>query len=549
MWQLIINGPGYFNTSYELPEGETSLGRADDNDIVLSGDLVSRKHAIISVKGEGLGFRDLGSRNGSRVNGEPVKTENALNEGDTVTVGENSLSILRQQQKLGASGTESNIIRHYGSGVDISQAVLVAREVRDSYVMRALDNVPFDPDGNLGEPPSTESYDQLVFLYRTAEHLAKADTLSEFLEKTVNELLPRVKATTAVVLLKNPEGPMLPAIVRHSEKLPEGEVPVSDAIIEEAMTQGTAIAVADVQSDHRFSQRDSVIVYGADQVLCVPLGKAPHSGVLYLNRRGDQNEGELAELLELCTGVGNFIVTALQKFSTPQKVAPEDRLGRALGRHFAPTVATKRAAELKRLKKADSTFLEQRLVTTVFADLAGFTGLTQQLPPEEVGKILTEFYTQMAGIVFSFDGTLDKFTGDGVMAIFGYPTLRSDDALRAVRAAVAMRSAWAKVKRAHKLPVEYKAGICTGPVTVGTVALGERLELSTVGRSVNYAAWLTGWALPGQVLITDSTLGALGGSFEVTPQGDRTVKEGKDKVSVFEVVQEDFARLTKPGGR
>ena len=72
MWQLIINGPGYFDTAYELPEGVTHMGRADENDIVLSGDLVSRKHARITVKGDELQAEDLGSRNGSKVNGTPL---------------------------------------------------------------------------------------------------------------------------------------------------------------------------------------------------------------------------------------------------------------------------------------------------------------------------------------------------------------------------------------------------------------------------------------------------------------------------------------------
>src|SRR5690242_14668619 len=93
MWQIIINGPGYFDTTYDLPEGETSLGRADENDIVLSGDLVSRRHARITVKGDELSVEDLGSRNGSRVNGNPLHGVSPLSAGDVVSVGENTLAI------------------------------------------------------------------------------------------------------------------------------------------------------------------------------------------------------------------------------------------------------------------------------------------------------------------------------------------------------------------------------------------------------------------------------------------------------------------------
>src|SRR4051794_15602046 len=71
MWQLLINGPGYFDTAYDLPEGVTQVGRADENDVVLSGDLVSRKHCRIHVKAEGVVFEDLGSRNGTKLNAAP----------------------------------------------------------------------------------------------------------------------------------------------------------------------------------------------------------------------------------------------------------------------------------------------------------------------------------------------------------------------------------------------------------------------------------------------------------------------------------------------
>ena len=99
MWQLVINGPGYFDTAYELPDGPTYMGRADENDIVLSGDLVSRKHARLTAQGDTLEVEDLGSRNGSKVNGEPLTVLRPLRPGDLLQVGENSL-LIRQPSKV-----------------------------------------------------------------------------------------------------------------------------------------------------------------------------------------------------------------------------------------------------------------------------------------------------------------------------------------------------------------------------------------------------------------------------------------------------------------
>ena len=149
MWQLIINGPGYFDTAYELPEGVTHMGRADENDIVLSGDLVSRKHARVTVKGDELQAEDLGSRNGSKVNGTPLVGTSPLKAGDTLQVGENAL-VIKQPSTVENAATEmldlgaGGAVKRFGRGIDIGSAVILARDVRDSVVLKVLDNIsPF----------------------------------------------------------------------------------------------------------------------------------------------------------------------------------------------------------------------------------------------------------------------------------------------------------------------------------------------------------------------------------------------------------------------
>src|SRR3954468_4569289 len=303
MWQLIINGPGYFDTTYDLPEGLTSLGRADENDIVLSGDLVSRKHAKITVHGDDLTIEDLGSRNGSRLNGQPFTGTAELKAGDLVHVGENTLSI-RQPNKVENAATEmvdlgAGGVKRYGEGMDIASAVMVAKNVKESVVLRALDNImPFTPREGIPlpdmempgsdrptpvpgsmqvpRPPSGPvatpiAYDSLLLLYKVSEALGTARTQQSFLELTADRVLESVKATTAVVLLRHHSGVMVPAAVRHRGRLAQGEVPVSDAVISAALSKGAALAVQDVRGDVRFNARESVLLYGVDQVLCIPI--------------------------------------------------------------------------------------------------------------------------------------------------------------------------------------------------------------------------------------------------------------------------------------
>lgn len=568
MWQLIINGPGYFDTTYDLPEGETSLGRADENDIVLSGDLVSRKHARIKVKGDHLTVEDLGSRNGSKVNGQPLTTVVDLKAGDTVNVGENTLSIRRpakvenaatEMVDLGAGG-----VRRFGvEGEDIAQAVMIAKNVRESVVLQALDNIlPFDhpppspllddreqPGGTAASGPAI-GYENLVVLYKTAEALAKARTLPGFLEETLDRLISRMAATTAVVLLRHHSGVMVPAAVRHRGKLEKGEVPVSDAIISEALTKGAALVVGDVREDRRFNTRESVLMYGVDQVICVPIGeKEPFGGVLYLNRKmGDS--GSLEPLLDLAAAVAHLIAAGVAKFQTASGGRDEERLRGLYERFLPPEILERRVEDLVRAGGSALGTLEEKTVTVLVADIAGFSAVLPKLAPEVVKEILTDLYQRATGVIFSFGGTVDKFLGDGVVALFGAPYNRGDDALRAVRCALAMRADWARAmaKLAPGTRCELKIGLHTGKVLAGALGSESRLDYTAVGEAVNVAAWLCGSGQPAQILITGKTLATIGARFDVTPLGERVLRAGREKVACFEVLEEDTGgQFTTPG--
>ncbi|MHB8874789.1 MAG: FHA domain-containing protein, partial [Myxococcaceae bacterium] len=416
MWQLIINGPGYFDTTYDLPDGVTTLGRADENDIVLSGDLVSRKHARIHVKGDDIHLEDLGSRNGSRLNGEPVHGTVVLKPSDAVNVGENSLGI-RQPATVESATTEvvdlgAGGVKRFGQGIDIASAVILARDIRDSVVLRVLDNIaPFEqvqsaplsaditpPHGAPFPEPGDQrpiAYDSLVLLYKVAEKLSTASSMQVFLEDTADRVMERVNATTAVVLLRHSSGVMVPAAVRHRGKLAQGEVPVSDAVVEAALAKGAAIAVGDVRDDQRFAERESVVMYGIDQVLCVPIGqKEPFAGVLYLNKSGKE-QGELEPLLDLCTAVAQLVGIGVEKFAQKDKAPGDERLRKALERFHAPDIVDRRISELNKGGPGKLTMMEEKNATLLFADISGFTALAQKLSPERVVEILNEFYQRM----------------------------------------------------------------------------------------------------------------------------------------------------------
>ena len=183
---------------------------------------------------------------------------------------------------------------------------------------------------------------------------------------------------------------------------------------------------------------------------------------------------------------------------------------------------------------------ERRDVTVLFCDMRGFTPLAERLAPEEVVAVLNEFYTLMIDTTFKEDGILDKFLGDGVMAIFGAPILHEDHSIRAVRTALAMQTGVAELARRRvaqgKDPIAVGIGVSAGEAVAGTVGTEDRMEYTVIGDSVNLAARLESNAKPGQILISHRTFKKIEGLVQVRPLGAIKVKGKGEHVEVYEVV-------------
>jgi class 3 adenylate cyclase len=182
---------------------------------------------------------------------------------------------------------------------------------------------------------------------------------------------------------------------------------------------------------------------------------------------------------------------------------------------------------------------ENRHVTVLFADIRGFTTLTEGMEPQAVIGLLNELMEHLATAVDAEDGVVDKFIGDEVMAVFGAPVRQPDHALRAVSAALRMRDGIAQLNagRAEKglLPVGVGIGIATGVAVAGNMGSADRLNYTVLGATVNLAARLTSAAKAGEILVSDATRTAAGIACRTTPRGEVTLKGFSTPVDVFEV--------------
>ncbi|MGH2635082.1 MAG: adenylate/guanylate cyclase domain-containing protein [Actinomycetota bacterium] len=176
----------------------------------------------------------------------------------------------------------------------------------------------------------------------------------------------------------------------------------------------------------------------------------------------------------------------------------------------------------------------RKVVTIVFADVTGSTALGERLDPETLRRVMSRYFDQMAAVIERHEGTVEKFIGDAVMAVFGIPRLHEDDALRAVRAAAGMNAALAELnaelERDHGVGLAARIGVNTGEVVAGDPGAGQRL---VTGDAVNVAARLEQAAAPGEVLLGASTYGLVKDAVEVEPVTPLDLKGKSEPVPAY----------------
>jgi adenylate cyclase len=180
----------------------------------------------------------------------------------------------------------------------------------------------------------------------------------------------------------------------------------------------------------------------------------------------------------------------------------------------------------------------EREITVLFADIRGFTSISEKLTPHQVIEMLNHYFGEMTDQVFAHQGTLDKFVGDALMAVWNTPLEQKDHALNAVRAALAMQKI---VRERHKPgipPINLGIGICTGPAIVGNMGSHQRLEFTAIGDTVNTSSRLSGITEGGQIVITESTYEHVKDHIRVKKLEPIKVKGKEKQLIIYEVLGE-----------
>ncbi len=496
---VVINGEPRI---FPLGANGLTIGRQLDNDIVLNHAIVSRHHARIELRGHQAWAIDLNSRNGITVNRLRLKEE-PLNDGDVIGIGPFDLRYEdRAAQDVVLDDNRYFPLASHGQAVGAPEQRLAPADLQEFYAI--------------------------------GMRLTQVMDYRELLERVMEEVLRVAPAQRGLLLLARGEE-LVPRVVVPPGT---GEVAISSTIVRKALHGGEAVLTRDARLD--FAGVESIISANIRSALCVPLmAQGQAIGLIMLDSPGREQFSERDR--DLVVAIANFAAVAIERARLTEELRVQGQLRQNLERFLSPNLAQALAryiAQHGRLWEA-----REEVVTVLFADAQGFTALAERLSPREVQDLLNEYLHALTEVIFRYNGTVDKYTGDGIMALFGAPRLPDDPpddqhAVRAVAAALEMQAAQRRLVQrwAPDRAFAIRIGVNTGPAYTGFFGTRHRLEYTVIGDTVNTASRLEGQAEPGSVLIGEATAGLLGDRFRLEAMGELALKGRQRLVRAFKVL-------------
>jgi adenylate cyclase len=553
-----INDDG---TSQIVPieKDTTSIGRERDNDLILADRAISRHHAQIAKTKDGYILTDLSSYNGTIVNGNPIQSL-LLKHNDKIKIGPKSLVFLDEKEG-GLSPEESlvltsdadfeeehkQIIESFSqSGSFDSQELLVSIEEYESPMETEISAFPEKtevPSKIKSELSSLERSNKVLFvLYEISRQLNTLLNFRELLKKIMDLIFIVIDADYGFLILTGDEhkDKLVPVIVKSKgdHEIRSNKLRASRTIIERVIRDKVAVLTSNAMADSRFNGAESLFLQQIRSAMCVPLWRKDKIiGVIQLDSIRFDNQFTQDDL-ELLKAIGSQMAMIIEQASLNEQIREEEMMRRRLERFHSPQVIE---MILRGSQKTKDNVMEANEVTAtmLFTDIIGFTRLAEQISPRETNIILNRYFSAMTDVVFSYDGTLDKYIGDGLMAVFGAPMQKDDDAERAILAAKEMRAKLGEMMTEQGSPsrkFDIRIGINTGRVVAGNIGSPRRMDYTVIGDAVNIAARLESIAKPNQILIGEETYKAVKAKFEIKEIGRKKVKGKSEEIVVYEVL-------------
>ncbi|KAI8593586.1 hypothetical protein BDZ88DRAFT_403050 [Geranomyces variabilis] len=384
-----------------------------------------------------------------------------------------------------------------------------------------------------------EDYEKLRLAYELSKVFST--NITEALSKSCELMFEILPIDRAVILLRDQDTNML---MTHYVRVREGkgydnkEICVSSTILSRVFHSRKSLIISDAFEDPMLSRTASIKIGQMRSILCVPLiSHEKVHGILHLDSQDRINAFSKKDLALVRT-ISTQTAMAIENHHLIKEIQNKAKLQENLSRFLPPHVVSKMTSE-----GVDGVRQPGRDVvgTILFADIRGFTQLSEKSTPTEVVSLLNDFFERLVNIVFKYNGIVDKYIGDALMTAFGTLVDEGEDPeFRAVCAALEFKEAIDEMNmeraKLRKEPIAVGIGLNTGELLTGFIGSSRRLEYTCIGDTVNTSSRICSMAAPNQVLISQRTLEALRGRFEVREVGGRMFKGKEKEVVVWEVL-------------
>jgi adenylate cyclase len=289
-----------------------------------------------------------------------------------------------------------------------------------------------------------------------------------------------------------------------------------------------------------FAGSESVISANIRSAICAPLLLEDRAiGLLLLDSPGSDKFSEHDR--DIVATLASQAAVAIERARLTDELRKQARVRQNLERFLSPNVAQALASYVSQHNKLWAA--QEQIVSVVFVDVVGFSSLAERLSPHEVQDLLNEYLHEMTDVIFKYQGTVDKYIGDGIMAIFGAPRLPDepeDDQHASLAVAAGLDMQEAQRRLIDKLDPEkhfqIRIGINTGVAYTGFFGTQYRLEYTAIGDTVNTASRLQTAADPGSVYIGENTRAMLGDAFETQEIGELQLRGKEHRVRAYKVL-------------
>jgi adenylate cyclase len=586
------------------PEGQqvvelrdhNSLGRHPSNTVQLLDKIVSKEHCIIERRPNGFTLKDLGSLNGTYVNGERVAGERDLRHGDDIALGQTRArfddgSGRPMPAQPGYPSTSGFQAQHPQSGWQPSgpasmgaPSTVGAPPAPGAYGAVPQPMTPLSPMGTAqlpatpalsfpplgGQAPGMPSgppaanvdindkarqigtqiaatqkgflpfesisgntqqlaadYERLRLSHELSREIALERDLPSLLNKILLTIFKFVRADRGVIFLKANDGQLVPGASQRRDGTNQ-PIPVSSTIMNHVIRERATVLTHDAAMDFAASKGKSMILNRISSAIVAPLLHNDEIlGVLWLDSEtlAQFQPKDMEIVTAIATQAAMFIEINILGRKIEQEIVNRERFSRLL----SPNVAQRVMSGELEVKKGGQLVEE----CTVFnSDIRGFTRMSDGANPAGIVEMLNDYFELMVEVLFKHEGTLDKFMGDGIMALWGAPVVHADDAKRSVECALEQMEVLGRFNRKRledgHPSLAMGIGIHTGPLVAGYIGSSKALSYTVIGDTANTSARLCGVASAGQVLVSEQTLARLGGKFETEELPPAQLK-GKEK--------------------